>query len=97
MTAKAPLQNLASKIIKNNTINQALYDEIEVKRGLRNKDGSGVLAGLTSISSVIGARMIDYQRYPVEGELSYRGYNIFDIAETFKLKDHYFSILTSYS
>lgn len=96
MTAKAPLQSLASKIIKNNTINQALYDEIEVKRGLRNKDGSGVLAGLTSISSVIGARMIDYQRYPVEGELSYRGYNIFDIAETFKLKDRFAFEKTAY-
>ena len=78
-----------SQIIKNNTIDQTLYDEYDVKRGLRNKDGSGVLAGLTQISSVIGARSIDYQRLPVEGELAYRGYNLFDIAEMFKLKDKF--------
>jgi citrate synthase len=87
--ASQALDALTEKIIKNNTIDQELYDQYDVKRGLRNKDGSGVLAGLTQISSVIGARNIDYQRYPVEGELAYRGYNLFDIAEMFKLKDKF--------
>lgn len=83
------LNHLKETIIKNNTIHPSYYDDFDVKRGLRNKDGSGVLAGLSNISSVIGARTMDYQRVPVDGELSYRGHSLFELAETFKLADGY--------
>lgn len=77
------LSHLKPVILKNNTIDESLYSKYEVKRGLRNADGTGVLAGLTRISSVIGAKKIDYQQIPVEGDLRYRGKSIFDVLETF--------------
>ena len=46
--------HLRNEIIESNTIANQMYDELNVKRGLRNSDGSGVLAGLSRISSVIG-------------------------------------------
>lgn len=73
------LDHLKETITQNNTVPGNLYSEYEVKRGLRNQDGSGVLAGLTQISSVIGAKSIDYVRQSVEGELLYRGVNLFEI------------------
>jgi len=85
----ANLTALKETIIKNNTIASEKFEQFEVKRGLRNKDDSGVLAGLSRVSSVIGARTVDFQRLPVDGELSYRGQDIFALAEKFKLKDRF--------
>ncbi len=52
--------NKASQLILDtNPINKELYTQFDVKRGLRNADGSGVLAGLTKISSVVGSKKID--------------------------------------
>lgn len=75
------LDHLKKDIIENNTVPSRFYSEYEVKRGLRNQDGSGVLAGLTRISSVVGAKSIDYVRQPVDGQLLYRGVDLFDIAK----------------
>ncbi len=58
-----------------------LYDEMEVKRGLRDKNGIGVRAGLTSISSIESYKMVDGERVPCDGKLCYRGYNIFDLVK----------------
>lgn len=58
-----------------------LYDRYDVKRGLRNKDGSGVLVGLTTISNVHGYNKIDGKVYPDEGDLKYRGYHIADLVD----------------
>lgn len=71
--------SLESEIITNNTIRNELYDQLEVKRGLRNADGSGVLAGLSQISSVIGTQKTDNGLEPVEGKLKYRGIEINDL------------------
>lgn len=60
-------------------IDRQLYEKFDVKRGLRNADGSGVLAGLTKISSVIGSKKVDGQVVPVDGQLLYRGIDIRDI------------------
>ncbi|GHU90856.1 citrate synthase [Clostridia bacterium] len=62
-----------------NTIKPELYEQYRVSRGLRNPDGSGVLAGLTSIGSVQGGYMRDGERIPIEGKLYYRSYEINDI------------------
>lgn len=56
-----------------------LYAHYDVKRGLRNADGSGVLVGLTTVSNVHGYNRVDGKVVPDEGNLSYRGYSIDDL------------------
>lgn len=70
---------LYKEFIENNTINPKLYDKYQVKRGLRNSDGTGVMAGLTNICNVHGYVISDGERQPIDGELIFRGYNIKDI------------------
>ena len=53
-----------------------LYEKYDVKKGLRDKDGKGVVTGLTHISRVDGFEMINGVRTPIEGRLIYRGYDI---------------------
>lgn len=71
-------------------IDQTLYQKYDVKRGLRDSDGKGVLTGLTEISDVNGFKMIDGERTPIEGELYFQGYNIKDLVEGFKGSCHGF-------
>ncbi len=70
---------LYSDIVAVNSIDPALYDVYPVKRGLRNNDGSGVIAGITNISNVHGYMMNEGDKVPVEGQLTFRGYNIYDL------------------
>ena len=56
-----------------------LYDKYNVNRGLRKKDGTGIVAGLTGIGSVIGYYMDDGEKIPCEGKLKYRGIDVMDI------------------
>ncbi|MEE8704709.1 MAG: citrate synthase [Olsenella sp.] len=56
-----------------------LYSQYDVKRGLRNSDGSGVLVGLTTISNVHGYNKVDGRVVPDEGKLTLRGYDIADL------------------
>lgn len=73
--------SLVKKIKNNNIIDPGNFDLFEVKRGLRNKDGSGVLVGLTKIGHVHGYIKDEYEVVPVEGELYYRGINLIDITK----------------
>lgn len=73
------LSSLCSELDKNNYIKKSDYERYQVKRGLRNSDGTGVMAGLTRICSVEGYYILDGERIPKEGRLSYRGYDINDI------------------
>lgn len=73
------LSSLCSELDKNNSIKKTDYEKYHVKRGLRNSDGTGVMAGLTRICSVEGYYILDGERIPKEGKLSYRGYDINDI------------------
>lgn len=70
---------LTENFFKTNSVDPALYSKYEVKRGLRNPDGSGVVTGLTNISNVHGYMVSEGEKYPIEGELVYRGYNINDL------------------
>lgn len=70
---------LSSDIVTVNSVDPALYDMYPVKRGLRNNDGSGVIAGITNISNVHGYMMNEGDKVPVEGQLTFRGYNIYDL------------------
>ena len=73
------LSSMAAQIEKTEKIEPELYDKYEVKRGLRDKNGKGVLCGLTEISEVTSWEMIDGVRTPVPGVLCYRGYNVKDL------------------
>ncbi len=72
-------KSLCEEFVKNNKIAPELYEKYQVKRGLRNSDGSGVMAGITNICNVHGYIVNEGEREPVEGELIYRGYSINDI------------------
>ncbi len=61
-------------------IDAELFRTLEVKRGLRNEDGTGVLVGLTNIGNVVGYERTKDGLQPIEGKLFYRGYEIADLA-----------------
>lgn len=61
-----------------------LYNEYDVKRGLRDSSGKGVLTGLTEISDVKGHKNKEGRKIPCDGELYYQGYNVMDLVESFK-------------
>ncbi len=73
------ISRLASELSKTNVIDGELYEKYDVKRGLRDKNGKGVLCGLTEISEVTSWEQIDGVRTPVPGVLCYRGYNVKDL------------------
>ncbi len=77
------ITRVSSEIESNIGINRELYDRFSVKRGLRNEDGSGVLVGLTKISSVIGFKVVDEDVIPIDGELYYRGISIQELVNGF--------------
>ncbi len=62
-------------------IDNELYDTLNVKRGLRNNNGTGVLVGLTKISDVHGYQMDGDKKVPSEGHLYYRDMDIFEVAK----------------
>lgn len=71
-----------------------LYAEYDVKRGLRESDGKGVLTGLTEISDVTGFKTIQGEKVPCEGELYYQGYNVMDLKKGFKQRRFNFEEVT---
>ena len=73
------ISSLCGELEKNNSIKPGDFQKYRVKRGLRNPDGTGVMAGLSHVSSVEGYYILDNERIPKEGKLSYRGYDIKDI------------------
>lgn len=70
---------LAKTAAANNNIETEMYEKYEVFRGLRDKNGKGVLCGLTEISEVTSWENIDGVRTPVDGVLRYRGYDVKDL------------------
>ncbi|MBS5522663.1 MAG: citrate/2-methylcitrate synthase [Clostridiales bacterium] len=68
---------------ENGVINPELYTKYDVKRGLRDINGKGVVAGLTHISDIISYKEVDGKVIPCDGELYYRGISINDIVRGF--------------
>lgn len=89
MDSTGHVQYLCGEIKKNNTIDPKYYEKFKVKRGLRNEDGTGVMAGITNICNVHGYVLNEGEREPINGELIYRGYNINDIVENTVKEDRY--------
>ena len=83
MLQKQPseLALLCEEFRKNNHIEPAQFEQYQVKRGLRNPDGTGVMAGLTHICNVHGYLIADGEKIPDEGRLTYRGINVKDIVD----------------
>ena len=73
------VQFMMDEINKSYQINPEYFNRYGVKRGLRNADGTGVMAGLTKVSSVDGYYVIDGEKVPQQGHLFYRGFDINDI------------------
>lgn len=65
------------------TIDDSLFTKYGVNRGLRDVNGKGVITGLTNISKIISFKNIDGKHIPCDGELWYRGYNIFDLVRDY--------------
>ena len=78
---KTWLKERADTIRKVDWIDPALYQKYNVKRGLRNADGTGVLVGLTTIGNVHGYVVSEGEKQPIPGELYYRGINVKDIVQ----------------
>lgn len=77
-------------MVENNTqILPKNYNNYKVKRGLRNSDGTGVLAGLTNIGEVHGYIMYEEEKMPDEGALSYRGINVTEIVEACRKENRF--------
>ena len=64
---------------RNDTISPRLYEEYGVKKGLRDENGNGVLAGLTNISKITSSNIVDGKKIPCDGQLWYRGYRVEDL------------------
>lgn len=72
-------REFCEEFLENNRIDPRYYQKYDVKRGLRNADGTGVLAGLTNICNVHGYIMNEGEKQNIDGELYYRGYSIYDL------------------
>ncbi len=70
------ISRLANQLKEVDNIPAELYEKYDVKRGLRDKNGKGVLCGLTEISEVTSWQAINGVRTPIPGILRYRGYDV---------------------
>lgn len=85
----AQIERYADRCVNNSCIDPSLYDVYNVKRGLREKGGKGVLTGLTEIGDVHSFEVVDGVTVPCEGQLFYRGMNIEDIVNGFIAEDRF--------
>ena len=77
------IDNLA-RLCTENRIDPELYSKYDVKRGLRDINGKGVLTGLTEISEIVSSKKVNGETVPCDGELYYRGINVKDIVNGFE-------------
>ncbi len=76
---KREFSELLQYCLASGRIDQNLYQEYDVKRGLRDSSGKGVLTGLTEISDVVGYTYEDGRKIPADGQLFFQGYNVADM------------------
>ena len=73
------IEAMAEMTRSNSSIDPADYVRYDVKRGLRDLNGKGVVAGLTEVSDIIAKKVVDGKEVPCDGELYYRGINVQDL------------------
>ena len=83
------IDGLADKMVSHSVIDSGLFSKYNVKRGLRDIDGKGVLTGLTDISTIKQNKMVDGKLVPCDGELYYRGYNVRDIIKGIRMDNRF--------
>ena len=83
MKVTPEIEKLTQICRENDKLDLSLYGKYDVKRGLRDLNGKGVLAGLTQISNVQATKIVDGKEVPCAGKLSYRGYDIKDLTKGF--------------
>lgn len=88
-TITPEIVNLTQKCKNNSHIDPSLYEKYEVKKGLRDLEGKGVVAGLTEISTIISSKEENGHTVPCEGKLYYRGIDIEDIVKGFTLENRF--------
>ena len=83
---RSDMDYLEKTLLKGHRIDPNLYEEYDVKRGLRDSTGRGVLTGLTEVSDVCGFDVINGRKIPAEGGLYYQGINVNDLINGLKGK-----------
>ena len=83
------IDGLADKMVSHSVIDSGLFSKYNVKRGLRDIDGKGVLTGLTDISTIKQNELVDGKLVPCDGELYYRGYNVRDIIKGIRMDNRF--------
>lgn len=86
--------DLVNYCMVSGAIDLDLYNEYDVKRGLRDSNGKGVLTGLTEISDVIGYKNKNGNKVPCDGELYFQGYNVMELVDSFKTRRYAFEETT---
>jgi citrate synthase len=89
MSNKDYFSKLETQVKESCQIETKLFEEFEVKRGLRNKDGTGVLVGLTNIGDVVGYKKEEGKVVAIPGRLLYRGIDIEDITRGFQRENRH--------
>ena len=74
---------------KANTVPEDAFENFRVKRGLREKDGTGVMAGVTNIGNAHGYMVYEGERVADTGKLEYRGFNMSSIVDGVTAEDRY--------
>ena len=93
---KPEVRMFADMCVENSRIDPELYLKYDVKRGLRDLNGKGVLTGLTNISEIISSKTVDGKSVPCEGELYYRGYSVEELVRRQLAGDHFGYERTAY-
>ena len=83
---RSDMDYLEKTLLKGHRIDPNLYEEYDVKRGLRDSTGRGVLTGLTEVSDVCGFDVVNGRKIPAEGGLYYQGINVNDLINGLKGK-----------
>lgn len=82
------LEKYAALCRQADQLDEGMFDQYEVQRGLRDKNGNGVVTGLTNISRIESFRMVDGVKTPCEGKLWYRGYDCIELVNGFREKKY---------
>lgn len=83
------LHTLCADYKIHNSLTEEARNNSSIKRGLRNDDGTGVMVGCTKVGNVLGYRVVDGEREPMEGKLIYRGYELTDLVDAYIKENRY--------
>ncbi len=93
---KPEVRAFAEMCMESSRIDPELYAKYDVKRGLRDLNGKGVLTGLTNISEIVSSKTVDGKSVPCEGELYYRGYSVEELVRSQPKGDNFGYERTAY-